>query len=75
MVRGDGADQRRDRLKKLCEYIQRNESERIPEKRMIAVFVYNTGLTKRATQEMVEDLLDAGLITRDGLYLLRGAEA
>lgn len=75
MVRGDGADKRRDRLKKLHEIILRSEVDKIPEKRLIALYVYNTGLTKRVTQEMIEDLLDTGLVLREGLYLRKGAEA
>lgn len=74
MVRGDGADRRAQRLDSLRKFIIEAERDHIPEKRVIANFILKQGLTRRTVQEMIEDILDTGLIQREGLYLVKGAE-
>jgi len=74
MVRNDGAETRRLRLVELKRYIIRYEPEKIPQKRLLAMFSIQTGLSRDRIESMIETLLDSGSIAQDGDFLVKGAE-
>lgn len=73
MVHNDGTQNRRERTRKLTEYIIRMEELKIPERRLIATFCYDNGITRRTGQDMLEELLDTGIIVREGVFVVKGA--
>ena len=67
----DGAEIRRERLQILLNLVESNENNpNMTERRIKAIFMLRTGLTRRKIDEYVEDVISTGFVKRDGEYLL-----
>ena len=70
MVVRDGASIRKARLKALMDLIEAHEGDPAwTRRKTLGMFMLQTGLKTRTINEMVDECIEAGIMSNDGEYL------